>query len=82
MAADTVACLEAEVGGHAKAMAIIDSEPEIDLAALATISAPALVLEGDRDEVTSSTGPRLPPLWEMAGSGCFQAHASCPGGIR
>jgi pimeloyl-ACP methyl ester carboxylesterase len=37
---------------YAKTMAMIDSEPEIDLAALAAVSAPSLVLQGDRDEVT------------------------------
>src|SRR5215469_1660972 len=41
---------------YAKTMAMIDSEPEIDLAALATVSAPALVLQGDRDEVTLEHG--------------------------
>jgi pimeloyl-ACP methyl ester carboxylesterase len=37
---------------YAKTMAMIDSEPEIDLATLAAVPAPALVLQGDRDEVT------------------------------
>jgi pimeloyl-ACP methyl ester carboxylesterase len=37
---------------YAKTMAMIDSEPEIDLASLAAVSAPTLVLQGDRDEVT------------------------------
>jgi pimeloyl-ACP methyl ester carboxylesterase len=41
---------------YAKTMAMIDSEPEIDLAALAAVSAPALVLQGDRDEVTLDHG--------------------------
>jgi pimeloyl-ACP methyl ester carboxylesterase len=41
---------------YAKTMAMIDSEPEIDLAALASVSAPALVLQGDRDEVTVEHG--------------------------
>jgi len=41
---------------YAKTMAMIDSEPEIDLASLAAISAPALVLQGDRDEVTLEHG--------------------------
>ena len=41
---------------YAKAMTMIDSEPEIDLAALASVSAPALVLQGDRDEVTLEHG--------------------------
>ena len=31
---------------------MIDSEPEIDLAALGAVSSPALVLQGDQDEVT------------------------------
>lgn len=37
---------------YAKAMAMVDSEPEIDLATLSAVSAPTLVLQGDRDEVT------------------------------
>lgn len=41
---------------YAKTMAMFDSEPEIDLAALAAVSAPALVLQGDRDEVTLAHG--------------------------
>jgi len=41
---------------YAKTMAMIDSEPEIDLAALAAVSAPVLVLQGDRDEVTLEHG--------------------------
>lgn len=43
---------EQRVGVYAKTMMMIDSEPEIDLAKLAAVSAPALVLQGDRDEVT------------------------------
>jgi pimeloyl-ACP methyl ester carboxylesterase len=53
---------------YAKTMAMIDSEPEIDLAALAAVSAPALVLQGDRDEVTLEHGPWLLRLWATAGS--------------
>ena len=41
---------------YAKTMTMIDAEPEIDLAALAAVSAPALVLQGDRDEVTLEHG--------------------------
>lgn len=37
---------------YAKTMAMIDSEPELDLATLDTVQAPALLLQGDRDEVT------------------------------
>jgi pimeloyl-ACP methyl ester carboxylesterase len=37
---------------YAKTMAMIDSEPELDLSELTAVSAPALVLQGDRDEVT------------------------------
>ncbi|MGH3414792.1 MAG: alpha/beta fold hydrolase [Marmoricola sp.] len=35
-----------------KTMHMIDTEPEIDLATLAGVAAPTLVLQGDRDEVT------------------------------
>jgi pimeloyl-ACP methyl ester carboxylesterase len=41
---------------YAKTMAMFASEPEIDLSALAAVSAPALVLQGDRDEVTLEHG--------------------------
>lgn len=41
---------------YAKSMAMIDSQPEIDLATLAAVSAPTLVLQGDRDEVTLEHG--------------------------
>jgi pimeloyl-ACP methyl ester carboxylesterase len=41
---------------YAKTMAMIDSEPELDLATLGTVSAPTLVLQGDRDEVTLDHG--------------------------
>jgi pimeloyl-ACP methyl ester carboxylesterase len=37
-------------------MAMIDAEPELDLATLGTVSAPTLVLQGDRDEVTLEHG--------------------------
>ena len=37
---------------HAKTMHMILTEPEIDLASLTEVSAPTLVLQGDRDEVT------------------------------
>jgi pimeloyl-ACP methyl ester carboxylesterase len=41
---------------YAKTMAMIDSEPEIDLADLAAVSAPTLVLQADRDVVTLEHG--------------------------
>ena len=41
---------------YAKTLAMIDSEPELDLATLGTVLAPALVLQGDRDEVTLDHG--------------------------
>jgi len=41
---------------YAKTMTMIDSEPELDLATLAAVSAPTLVLQGDRDEVTLEHG--------------------------
>ncbi|HEY6742291.1 MAG TPA: alpha/beta hydrolase [Lapillicoccus sp.] len=37
---------------HAKTLHMILTEPEIDLATLAGVAVPALVLQGDRDEVT------------------------------
>ena len=41
---------------YAKTLAMIDSEPELDLTTLGTVSAPTLVLQGDRDEVTLDHG--------------------------
>jgi pimeloyl-ACP methyl ester carboxylesterase len=41
---------------HAKTMAMLDSEPELDLATLGAVSAETLVLQGDRDEVTLEHG--------------------------
>lgn len=41
---------------HAKTMSMLDSEPELDLATLGAVSAPTLVLQGDRDEVTLEHG--------------------------
>lgn len=41
---------------YAKTMAMIDSEPELDLARLVDVRAPTLVLQGDRDEVTVGHG--------------------------
>ena len=41
---------------YAKTLAMIDSEPELDLATLGTVRAPTLVLQGDRDEVTVDHG--------------------------
>lgn len=37
---------------YAKSMAMIDAEPELDLATMAAVAAPTLVLQGDRDVVT------------------------------
>lgn len=41
---------------YAKTMAMFAAEPELDLAALGAVSAPALVLQGDRDLVTLEHG--------------------------
>ena len=41
---------------YAKTMRMIASEPELDLASLAAVTAPTLVLQGDRDEVTLEHG--------------------------
>jgi pimeloyl-ACP methyl ester carboxylesterase len=41
---------------YAKTLAMIDSEPELDLAVLGSVLAPTLVLQGDRDEVTLDHG--------------------------
>jgi pimeloyl-ACP methyl ester carboxylesterase len=37
---------------YAKTMRMIATEPELDLAGFAAVTAPTLVLQGDRDEVT------------------------------
>lgn len=62
---------------YAKTMTMIDSEPEIDLAKLAAVFAPALVLQGTGMRSRSSMGPRVPRLWEMAGLRCFRARTAC-----
>jgi pimeloyl-ACP methyl ester carboxylesterase len=41
---------------YAKTMRMLASEPELDLASLAAVAAPTLVLQGDRDEVTLEHG--------------------------
>jgi hypothetical protein len=35
-----------------KTLRMLEAEPEIELASLAAVGAPTLVLQGDRDEVT------------------------------
>jgi pimeloyl-ACP methyl ester carboxylesterase len=41
---------------YAKTLRMVATEPELDLASLATVTAPTLVLQGDRDEVTLEHG--------------------------
>jgi pimeloyl-ACP methyl ester carboxylesterase len=41
---------------YAKTMRMLATEPELDLASLAAVAAPTLVLQGDRDEVTLEHG--------------------------
>jgi pimeloyl-ACP methyl ester carboxylesterase len=41
---------------YAKTLQMIETEPELELAALAAVGAPTLVLQGDRDEVTLEHG--------------------------
>lgn len=41
---------------YAKTIAMLDTEPELDLASLSAVTAPTLVLQGDRDEVTVEHG--------------------------
>ena len=41
---------------YAKTMRMLATEPDIDLASLTAVAAPALVLQGDRDEVTLEHG--------------------------
>jgi pimeloyl-ACP methyl ester carboxylesterase len=41
---------------YAKTLRMLAAEPELDLASLATVQAPTLVLQGDRDEVTLEHG--------------------------
>ena len=59
---------------YAKTLRMLATEPELDLASLARVAAPTLVLQGDRDEVTWSTAPlSRPPSptgdWFAAGPG-------------
>jgi pimeloyl-ACP methyl ester carboxylesterase len=41
---------------YAKTLAMLATEPELDLASLAAVAAPTLVLQGDQDEVTLEHG--------------------------
>ena len=41
---------------YGKTLAMIESEPELDLATFGTVTAPTLVLQGDRDAVTLEHG--------------------------
>ena len=41
---------------YEKTLAMLATEPELDLASLAAVAAPTLVLQGDRDEVTLDRG--------------------------
>jgi pimeloyl-ACP methyl ester carboxylesterase len=41
---------------YAKMVRMVSTEPELDLASLAAVAAPTLVLQGDRDEVTLEHG--------------------------
>jgi pimeloyl-ACP methyl ester carboxylesterase len=41
---------------YAKALRMLATEPELELASLAAVTAPTLVLQGDRDEVTLEHG--------------------------
>jgi pimeloyl-ACP methyl ester carboxylesterase len=41
---------------YAKTLRMLATEPDLDLASLATVTAPTLVLQGDRDEVTLEHG--------------------------
>jgi pimeloyl-ACP methyl ester carboxylesterase len=41
---------------YEKTLRMLATEPELELASLATVTAPALVLQGDRDEVTLEHG--------------------------
>ena len=41
---------------YAKTLAMLATEPELELASLAAVAAPTLVLQGDRDEVTLEHG--------------------------
>jgi hypothetical protein len=63
---------------YAKTMTMIDSEPEIDLAKLAAVSASALVLQGDRDEVTleHGRGCRGSGRWQACGASGHARRAS------
>jgi hypothetical protein len=61
---------------------LLETEPELELASLAVVGAPTLVLQGDRDDVTWSTGPPSRPRCRTGGSRCSQAPTPCPWRIR
>jgi hypothetical protein len=47
---------------YAKTLRMLATEPELELASLAAVAAPTLVLQGDRDEVTPEHGRRGKPV--------------------
>jgi pimeloyl-ACP methyl ester carboxylesterase len=52
-----------------KTLRMLETEPEIELASLAAVGAPTLVLQGDRDEVTLEYGAAVaaePPHGRLA----------------
>ena len=57
----------------AKTLRMLATEPELDLASLAAVTAPTLVLQGDRDEVTLEQGAAVAAALPAGGSRCSPA---------
>jgi pimeloyl-ACP methyl ester carboxylesterase len=63
---------------HAKTLRMLASEPELQLASLARVVAPTLVLQGDRDEVTLEHGRPWRRRCGTVGLPCSQVPTPCP----
>ncbi len=63
---------------YAKTLRMLAAEPELDLASLARVAAPTLVLQGDRDEVTLEHGAAVATALPTGGWRCSQGTHALP----
>jgi pimeloyl-ACP methyl ester carboxylesterase len=75
--AQTPALVQAPVV-FAKTLRMLATEPQLDLASLAAVTVPTLVLQGDRDEVTLEHGAAVATALPGGGSRCSPAPTSRP----
>ena len=67
---------------HAKMLQMIATEPEIDLDTLLDVTAPTLVIQADRDEVTLDHSRPWSPRCRRHGWRCYRAHTPSRSSIR